>query len=161
MGDRLVRRGLDVAFHNRDYSAHLLEQDPPFDPERLWFVGDAPQATVAEVLAASDLHVAPSRPYPVARSLLAAMASGCVVLASDTAPHREVLTHGLTGLLVDELDSGALVKEALAVLEGPAAFRPLGDAAVTLIEERYSQDVCLPRLAQEFGSLASAGGGWW
>ena len=39
---------------------------------------------LAEVLAASDLHIAPGRPYPVARSLLEAMAAGCVVLASDT-----------------------------------------------------------------------------
>jgi glycosyltransferase involved in cell wall biosynthesis len=96
----------------------------------------------------------------VARSLLAAMASGCVVLASDTEPHREVLTHGQTGLLVDELDSAALAKEALAVLAEPAAFRPLGDAAAALIQERYSQDACLPRLAEEFASLASARGGW-
>ena len=39
-GRPIVRRGLDVAFHNRDYAAHLLEQDPPFDPERLWFLGN-------------------------------------------------------------------------------------------------------------------------
>jgi glycosyltransferase involved in cell wall biosynthesis len=161
VGDRLVRRGLDVAYHNRDYSAHLLEQEPPFDPKRLWFTGNLTQAAVAEVLAASDLHVAPSRPYPVARSLLAAMSSGCVVLASDTEPHREILTHGQTGLLVDELDSDALAKQAIAVLASPATFRALGDAAAALVEERYSQDACLPRLAQEFGSLASARGGWW
>jgi glycosyltransferase involved in cell wall biosynthesis len=82
-------------------------------------------------------------------------------LATDTEPHREVLSHGQTGLLVDELDSDALAKEALAVLAGPAAFRPLGDAASALVQERYSQDACLPRLAQEFGRLASAKGGWW
>jgi glycosyltransferase involved in cell wall biosynthesis len=161
VGDRIVRRGLDVAFHNRDYAAHLLEQNPPFDPERLWFVGNVPQASLALVLAASDLHVAPSRPFPVARSLLEAMAAGCVVLASDTEPHREVLCQGQTGLLVDELDPDALANEALAVLAEPEAFRPLGDAASKLVQERYAQDVCLPRLAHELGSLASAGGGWW
>ena len=32
--------------------------------------------------------------YPVARSLLEAMAAGCVVLASDTEPHRQVITPG-------------------------------------------------------------------
>ena len=47
------------------------------------------------------------------------------------------------------------------MLADPAAFRPLGAAARARIEERYSQDVCLPRLAQEFGSLASARGAWW
>ena len=101
VGDPIVRRGLDVAFHNRDYPAHLLAQQPSVDAERLWFLGASTPETVAEVLAASDLHIAPSRSYPVARSLLEAMAAGCVVLASDTEPHREVITPGQTGLLVD------------------------------------------------------------
>ena len=90
-GDPIVRRGLDVAFHNRDYPAHLLATQPPADPERLWFVGAATPAVVAEILGASDLHIAPSRSYPVARSLLEAMAAGCIVLAADTEPHREVI----------------------------------------------------------------------
>ena len=79
-------------------------QNPPVDPDRLWFLGPSTPAVVAEVLAASDLHVAPGRPYPVARSLLEAMAAGCVVLASDTEPHREVVDPGRTGLLVDGRD---------------------------------------------------------
>ncbi len=90
VGDRIVRRGLDVAFHNKDYAAHLLAQRPSVDVSRVWFLGTSPPSTVAEVLAASDLHIAPGRAYPVARSLLEAMAAGCVVLASDTEPHRQV-----------------------------------------------------------------------
>ncbi len=160
-GDRIVRRGLDVNFHNRDYAAHLLEQDPPFDPERLWFLGNLSQASLVELYAASDLHVAPGRPFPLARSLLEAMAAGCVVLASDTEPHREALCHGQNGLLVDERDPDALATAALAVLADPAAARPLGAAAKEIVVERFSQDVCLPRLAQEFGTLAAARGGWW
>ena len=39
VGDPIVRRGLDVDFHNRDYPAHLLAQQAPFDPDRLWFLG--------------------------------------------------------------------------------------------------------------------------
>ena len=41
-----------------------------------------------------------------------------------------------------------LAQQALAVLADPAAYRPLGDAAAALVRERYSQDVCLPRLAE-------------
>ncbi len=115
---------------------------------------------MAEVLAASDLHVAPGRAYPVARSLLEAMSSGCVVLASDTEPHRQVITPGETGLLVDARDADALTRRILAVLDDPAAHRPLGDAASALVRERYSQDACLPRLAEQLGALAAAKGGW-
>jgi glycosyltransferase involved in cell wall biosynthesis len=157
VGDRIVRRGLDVAFHNKDYAAHLLSQRSIADPERLWFLGPAAPSTVAEVLAASDLHIGPGRRYPVARSTLEAMAAGCVVLASDTEPHREVISHGETGLLVDASDAESLSCQALAVLDDPAAYRPLGDAAAASVRENYSQDACLPRLGERLHALALAG----
>jgi glycosyltransferase involved in cell wall biosynthesis len=155
LGDPIVRRGLDVTFHNRDYPAHLLAQQPAADPDRLWLLGPSTPATVAEVLAASDLHIAPSRPYPVARSLLEAMAAGCVVIASDTEPHREIIVSGQSGLLIDGDNHGAFTRQALAVLADPAAHRPLGDLAAELVRARYAQDVCLPRLAEQFSALAA------
>jgi glycosyltransferase involved in cell wall biosynthesis len=158
VGDPIVRRGLDVEFHNTDYPAHLMAQQLPFDADRLWFVGPSSQAVVAEVLAASDLHIAPSRSYPVARSLLEAMATGCILLASDTDPHREVAEHGRTGFLVDGRDMDGLARQALAVLADLAENRPLGDAASVMVRERYAQDVCLPRLAERFTALVAARG---
>jgi glycosyltransferase involved in cell wall biosynthesis len=157
VGDPIVRRGLDVVFHNRDYPAHLMAEQPVHDPERLWLLGPSPPAVVAEVLAASDLHVAPSRPYPIARSLLEAMASGCVVLASDTEPHREALSAGRTALLVAEGDEPALARHAMAVLTDTVEHRPLGDAASRMVVENYARDVCLPRLALELAALARKG----
>jgi len=158
VGDPIVRRGLDVDFHNRDYPAHLLARQSPADPDRLWFLGPVAPGVVAEVLAASDLHMAPSRPYPVARSVLEAMSAGCVVLASLTEPHREVVAPGQTGLLVDCQDPGTLARQALAVLADPAEYRPLGDAASALVRQHYAQDVCLPRLADKFTALAATNG---
>jgi glycosyltransferase involved in cell wall biosynthesis len=158
VGDPIVRRGLDVTFHSRDYPAHLLASQPAADAERLWLLGPSTPATAAEVLAASDLHVAPSRPYPVARSLLEAMAAGCVVMASDTAPHREMITPRQTGLLIDGDNVDAFTRQALSVLADRAAHRPLGDAAAELVRARYAQDVCLPRLAERFSALAAAQG---
>jgi glycosyltransferase involved in cell wall biosynthesis len=122
-------------------------------------LGPVASPVVAEVLAAADLHVAPGRSYPVARSMLEAMSAGCVVLASDNPPNRECITPGQTGLLVDAQDSGALVQQALAVLADPGAFRALGDEASALVRSRYTRDVCLPRLAEEFSALASNHGG--
>ena len=159
VGDPIVRRGLDVEFHNRDFCAYLAAKQPPFDPDRLWFLGLSSPALVAEVLAAADLHIAPSRSYPVARSLLEAMAAGCVVLASDTDPHREIIEPGRSGLLANGHDTDGLTRQALAVIADRAAYRPLGEAAAQLVREHYSQDACMPRLAERFTSLAVATGG--
>ena len=106
---------------------------------------------VAEVLAASDLHIAPSRSYPVARSLLEAMAAGCVVLASDTAPHREVIVPGQTGLLVD----GARYRTAWRGRRWPCSRTAPRIDRWGMPRQRWcasttAQDVCLPRLAERF-----------
>jgi glycosyltransferase involved in cell wall biosynthesis len=154
IGDAIVRRALDVRFHNQDYRQILFAQEKPADESCLWLLGRVPPATVAEVLAVSDLHVYPSRPYPVSRSLLEAMAAGRVVLAWDTAPVREVMTHGRSGLLVRGDDLDAVAREALRVLDDPTEHRPLGDGAAAVVRERYDRDVTLPRLAAWFARLA-------
>jgi glycosyltransferase involved in cell wall biosynthesis len=153
VGATTVQRTLDVRYHNQDYRAAILGRTPLADPDRFWFLDMVPPATVVEVLALSDLHVYPSRPYPVARSLLEAMAAGCVVLAWDTEPVREVIAHGQTGILVADEEEGA--RWASRVLDDPAGHRPLGEAAADLVRERYNREVVLPQLAAWFDQLVA------
>ena len=146
-GGAPVERGVDVEFYGKDYAAYVLAQTPPHDPARFWLLGSARPGTVAELLVASDLHVYPSRAYPPAQSLLEAMASGCVVLAWDSAPVREVIAPGQTGLLALPEDE-AVFEQARAVLRHPTEYAPLGEAAAALIRERYSHDATMPALAE-------------
>jgi glycosyltransferase involved in cell wall biosynthesis len=156
-GEFIVQRGLDIEYYNQDYRAHVLSRTPPHDPGRCWFLGGADATVVAEVLAASDLHVYASRPYVVSRSLVEALAAGCVVLAADSEPVREFVAHGQTGLLVPPEDADAWERQARAVLHDPAGHRPLGAAAAALARERYARDVTLPALAARFDRLAAGG----
>jgi glycosyltransferase involved in cell wall biosynthesis len=158
-GSRRVERGLDVEFYNQDFPQYLFERTPPFDPERLWLLGTVTPAVVSDLLAASDLHVYPSREYLVSRSLVEALATGCTVLASDSEPVREFITHGQHGLLVPPGEADAWERQARAVLDDPASYRPLGAAAAALVLERYAQDVTLPALAGLFDRLVSVRGG--
>jgi glycosyltransferase involved in cell wall biosynthesis len=155
VGGALVQRGLDVQFYNQDYRQHVLARTPPHDPERVWFLDAVPQPVVAEVLAVSDLHVYPSRPYAVSRSFVEAMSAGCVLLGTDTPPVREFVTNGQTGQLVPGDDPDAWERTALTVLDDQPGHRPLGEAAAALARERYSQDVTLPRLADLFDRLVA------
>jgi glycosyltransferase involved in cell wall biosynthesis len=131
-----------------------LSQSPPFDPERFWRPGAVPPATVAELLAISDLHVYPSRTYSVARSLVEALSAGCIVLAADNEPVREFITHGKTGLLLDAADYDAWETQALAILDQPETYRPVGDAAAVLVRQKYAQDITLPQVAELFDRLS-------
>jgi glycosyltransferase involved in cell wall biosynthesis len=154
IGDPITRRGLDIEYHNRELLADLRTRHPLADSDRFWIRGPSSAAAVQELLAASDLHLAPSRVYPVARSVFQTLSSGGVVLASDTPPHREVITDGRDGFLIDGDDHDAWVRQAQAILDDPAKFRPIGDSAARLVRERYSHEVCLARLAERFTELA-------
>ena len=62
---------------------------------------------LADVLCLSDLHVYLTVPFVLSWSLLNAMACGCVVLASDVAPVREVIVPGENGLVEPLFDVDA------------------------------------------------------
>jgi glycosyltransferase involved in cell wall biosynthesis len=153
IGGSPVQRGLDVQFYNQDYRAHVHGTTPPHDPDRIWCLGSVSASVVAELLAVSDLHVYPSHPYVISRSLIEAMSAGCVVLAADTSPAHEFVTHGSTGLMLPPADIDKWEHQALAVLDDRAAHRPLGEAAAALVRERYAQEVTLPKLATLFNQL--------
>jgi len=155
IGGAPVWRGLDVQFYNQDYGAQVLAQTPPHDPNRFWSLGSVPPGVVADLLTIADLHIYPSRPYAVARSLMEALSAGCVVLAADNEPMREFITHEQTGLLVNAADVDAWEKLALQVLDRPAEFRPFADAAAGLIRNEYAQDITLPQLAEMFERLTA------
>jgi glycosyltransferase involved in cell wall biosynthesis len=123
----------------------VLAQDD-YDLSRIHFVGQLAPAHLRHVLSLSDLHVYLTVPFVASWSLLNAMACGCTVLGSDTAPVREFITHGDTGLLAGFLDVEALTDTALRVLGDPAAYRDLGVAAVRRIASRYSLDAVLPQM---------------
>lgn len=154
VGQPLVQRSLDVQYFNQDYGALLQSQSPPHDPERFWCLGPLPPLELAQLLGRSDLHVYPSRTFPVARSLLLALGAGCVVLAWDTEPVREVLQHGQTGLLT-AADPEQAARLALAVLGDPAQHRGLSEAARRLVAEKYAQDAVLPQFAGWLQRLAA------
>jgi glycosyltransferase involved in cell wall biosynthesis len=124
---------------------------------RFLFVGHVAGAELARLLCRSDLHVYLSVPFVLSWSLFDALACGCVVLAGDTPPVREVIEPGRSGLLEPLFDLDRLTEAALRVLEGPAAYRPLGQAGRRLVEERYSLEVTVPGLKEYFERVAAAG----
>lgn len=154
-GGAPVERGVDVEFFGKDYAAHVFGQTPPCDSTHFWLLGAARPSAVAELLAASDLHVYPSRPYPPAQSLLEAMAAGRIVLAWDSEPVRGIITPGETGLLISADDAEAAFEQARTVLRRPAEYAPFGETAAKLVRERYSHDVTLPRLAEHLQRLVA------
>jgi glycosyltransferase involved in cell wall biosynthesis len=125
------------------------------DWARVHFLGRVPYDRFLRLLQLSRVHVYLSYPFVLSWSLMEAMSCGAAVVAGDTAPLREVVTHDATGRLVEFFDRDALVAEICALLEDDGARRRLGRAARELIRARYDlQTICLPRQVEWVGGLA-------
>jgi glycosyltransferase involved in cell wall biosynthesis len=159
LGAPTVDRMLDVRYHGQDHAARIVAARPPADPGRLWLPGRVTPGQAAEVLAASDLHVAPGRAYPVSRSLLEAMAAGAPVLAWDAEPVREVIGPDINGVLVLAGEPEAAFEAARRILDSADLAAMLGNAAQAMVRERYDREVTRPRLAAWFSGLAASGRG--
>ncbi len=137
----------------KSFKKWVLAQDE-YDLSRFVFLGSVPPDVLASFFSITDLHVYLTVPFVLSWSLFDALACGATVLASRTAPVCEVIDHGRNGLLVDFFDVEAMAETASRVLDDPAAHRSLGEAGIETIRERYSLDICFPRLLELYEATA-------
>ncbi len=127
------------------YKQRLLDELPGLDLARLHFTGLLPYGQYLRLLRASSAHIYLSVPFVLSWSLLEALAAGCLVVASDTEPVREVMRDGVNGYLVDFFSPEALAERVAYALDHPAAAAPLRQAARAGMVERYDLKSLLSR----------------
>jgi glycosyltransferase involved in cell wall biosynthesis len=125
----------------------LDEVKEKIDMKRIHFVGKVPHAVLTQLMQVSAVYTYLTYPFVLSWSLMEAMSTGCLIVASKTAPVEEVIEHGRNGLLVDFFDPQALAATVADALERRASLQPLRDAARQTIIERYDmQRHCMPAL---------------
>lgn len=120
-----------------NWRERMLRELPHLDLQRIHFLGKVPYDTFRKVLQISAAHVYLTYPFVLSWSMLEAMASGCLVVGSRTAPVQEVLEHGVNGLLVDFFDVGAMADRIVEALEGGESFKALRERARLDAVQRY------------------------
>ena len=133
----------------------VMLRELAFDRNRLHFAGRLPRHLYREVLLASSVHVYLTIPFVLSWSMIEAMSAGCLVVASDTDPVREVIRDGENGLLVDFFDTGALADLICDALEHPQAHATLRENARRTAVERYAASRLVPLRAQLLEAVAS------
>ncbi len=154
--DRICYGGDEKHIEHKTFREHVMAQ-ADYDREKFIFTGLVPVSTLVDLWSISDLHLYFTVPFVLSWSMVDALACGCTVLASDTAPVREMIDDGRNGLLCGFSDVEGFAAKASQVLRDPGEFRPLGEAAVLRIREEYAIDVILPRLARLFEQTAGQG----
>ena len=126
---------------------YCAEVQDRVDWSRVFSVGKLPYADYLKVLQISAAHVYLTYPFVLSWSMLEAMAAGCLLVASDTAPVKEVIEDGQNGLLVDFFDHDRLANKITEVLANPEIHPPLRNSARKTIVEQYDlKTLCLPKM---------------
>ena len=157
----IIVGGNDVSYGRRPAKgtyrqAFLSEVGSRIDMSRVHFVGKLPYAIFLRVLQVSTAHVYLTYPFVLSWSMMEAMAAGCVVIGSRTAPVEEVIRDGVNGLLVDFFSKDALINAIHRVCDDPTRLQSIREEARATILKHYDlRTVCLPR-QRELIELPSA-----
>jgi glycosyltransferase involved in cell wall biosynthesis len=112
------------------------------------------RSDVPALLGTMDCFVlASTRTEGVPQSLLQAFAAGVPVVASDTGGVPEVVTDGITGLLVRRESGEALAQGIRSVLADRAAAERRVEQARALVERRFSHAASIGRLLELYAEL--------
>ncbi len=133
--------------NGKTYKQQALET-LPLDLSRLHFTGYLPYDQYLQVLQASSVHIYLTRPFVLSWSILEAMATGCLVLASSTAPVKEVIQDGKNGLLVDFFSPESIAEQVDEVLNHRDRMATIRAKARETIQQHYDLAKLLPQHLQ-------------
>ena len=131
----------------------MAEVGKKIDLDRVHFPGRMEYSAYVQLLQRSDAHVYLTYPFVASWSLREAMACGCAIVASDTAPVQEFIKHSETGMLTPFHDPKALAKSVLQVLEGGPEIKRMRAAARTFAETNLRMDVYLKNFEALIGRI--------
>jgi len=150
--DKVCYGGDERHTGGKSFKDWVLSRDS-YDLSRFVFLGLIPPTELAKLFNITDVHVYLTVPFVLSWSLVNALACGATVLASDTAPVREMVEHGRNGVLFDFFDADALAELASQLLDRRDEYRALGQQGAALIRDKYGIDVCLPKMVELYESV--------
>lgn len=138
-------------------SVFLEEVRNQLDMSRVHFMGGVPYDIFIAALQVSLAHVYLTYPFVLSWSALEAMSTGCLVIASDTSPVREVISSGENGLLVPFFAVDEVAERVIEALQKPERFNAIRKAARRFVIEHYdAKQICVPRMRQLLDLKASS-----
>ncbi len=114
------------------------------DMNRVHFVGGLPLNEYVKLLQVSSAHIYLTYPFVLSWSLLDAMACGCPIIASDTAPVLEVMKDNYNGLLVDFYNIDEIIEKTEFALDNKDKMIDLRNNARQTIVKNYALKDLLP-----------------
>lgn len=155
-----VRLAIVGREQNKTYVAQLKAQTEHCGLDgRVEFVGEVPQAKLAETMREASVFVLPSLSEGLGRVVIEAMAVGKPVIGSREGGIAELIREGETGFLILPGDEAALADRLRWVLEHPAEAEQMGRRARAFAARFFSTEKYLQGYGQVFEAAQALAGG--
>jgi glycosyltransferase involved in cell wall biosynthesis len=139
-------------YDNVAYLAELRDRVAAHDlGEAVHFLGE--REDVAEVLAATDVLLAPSWEEPLGRTVIEGIAMAVPVIATNVGGPNEILDDGSDGLLLAPKDPERWAAAATALLSDPDRRRAMGERGRAKALQRYRREEHGARVAEVYRRL--------
>jgi len=122
--------------------------------DRVRFLGE--RDALPELLSPADVFVLSSSEESFGLSALEAMSCGTPVVATDVGGVREVVDHGVTGLLAPASDVDAFAANLKSLLFDRDRARSMGAAARSVAVERFAHERVIPRYEAVYQRVLAA-----
>lgn len=127
----------------------LAELGGELDLSRVHFVGKVPYDAFLALLQRSDVHVYLTYPFVASWSLREAMAAGCAIVGSATAPVEEFIEDGVTGRLVPFTEPDKIAEGVLELLTDTKTAKKMRQAA----RAKAEQTLCMKAYLAQYEAL--------
>jgi L-malate glycosyltransferase len=112
--------------------------------ENVIFLGSRPD--IPEILSVTEIFVFSSLWEGISLALIEAMAAGKPIVATEIPGNRELIKHGVNGLLVPKADSEALAMAIKKFLDEPVFSSELGANAIKDAKEKFDISLTIKEL---------------
>ncbi|HEY9744743.1 MAG TPA: glycosyltransferase, partial [Oculatellaceae cyanobacterium] len=121
----------------KTFKDHVLTKHK-YDLSRFHFLNWISESALVDLYRLSACHFYWTVPFTLSWSLLQALSTGCLVVASDSAPVRDAIEHEFNGFLLPPYQIDLFVEQILAILEQPKAYAHLREAARQKMVAQFS-----------------------
>ncbi len=125
------------------------------DLSRIHFMGLQPLNVLRALFQVTRAHVYLTAPFVLSWSMLEAMSTGTLVVASDTDPVKELISDGENGVLVPFFEPDKIADKVCHIIDNKAEYENLRQNARQTIKQSYSVKDLLPKYWQLIKSVAN------
>jgi len=124
---------------------------------RVLFAGMVHGEKLRRLIAGCSFSIFPSHAYEtLGKSILESFAWGRPVIASDLGSRRELVEHGVTGLLYADGDRGQLANSIESMFDRPDVIARMGAAGRSLVKEKHDPDQHIAKMLDLYSRLTSS-----